>query len=221
MNRPYPWRCASCGTKAIQPAVIEHRSQVKHENSLHEVYIAALPVHQCMKCGIVLMGDDVDEIIRARLRDQLKLLKPSIIVACRKALAVTQGALADLCGFASESVCRWENGGVQSRSSDRLMRLFFGVPQVREFLMNLPTMPTLGEQVVWSVGDVEDYATRCLEYTPDAPQRGGPFGAFARNDRATTEPLAGGLSERNKDPPRSVPPSIPIPDLCTNTINSA
>ena len=157
MTRSYPWKCAECGSKAVQPAVIEHHAKVKHENTLHDVHVPNLPVHKCSNCGDVLVGEDADELIRATLRENLRLMPQASILSCRNALHVTQGELAEMCGFAAETLSRWENGGLQSRSSDKLLRLFFGLPQARKFLRDLQTSPRLGEAVVWDVAHTYDF----------------------------------------------------------------
>jgi transcriptional regulator with XRE-family HTH domain len=50
---------------------------------------------------------------------------------------LTQKEFAAAIGVAEANVSRWENGvQIQQRSSDNLLRIFFGVPQVRNMLMN-------------------------------------------------------------------------------------
>lgn len=201
MSRPYPWKCPDCKAKAVQPAVIEHCAQVKHENVLHDVYVRELPVHQCGECGAVIVGEDADEIIRAALRDKLRLLTPNKILACRKDLEYTQSVLADLCGFAAESLSRWENGGLQSRSSDRLMRLVFGVPEARAFLADLLVTPTLGEQVIWGEFKASEYPLYCPIGTTSIPNYCGILTPTSSSSIAAAEPVPSVEPERNKDPP--------------------
>lgn len=145
-----PWRCAQCGERAVVPAIVEHRGQVKHENVLHEVYVRELPVNKCGHCGLVTAGVETDTKIRETLRDQLHLLKPSIIRKCRAAIGITQERFALVAGFASETLSRWENGQLPSRLSSNFMRVYFGIPQVRVFLDSLIEDRSLGEYVVWN-----------------------------------------------------------------------
>src|SRR6185503_18113639 len=94
--RPYPWRCAECGKKAVEPGTIAHTAQIKHDNALHMVHVPELPIHRCAECGAVVMGEDADLAIRTKLRDDLGLLQPEVIRASRLALDLTQDDLGEL-----------------------------------------------------------------------------------------------------------------------------
>jgi putative zinc finger/helix-turn-helix YgiT family protein len=61
---------------------------------------------------------------------QLGLLTPQEIKAGRERLGLSQQGLAELLGLGGNSLSRWEKGRVyQSRSSDRLLRIVFEVPE--------------------------------------------------------------------------------------------
>lgn len=196
MNKPYPWRCATCNERAVKPATVDYRTKIKHENALHDVYVAAIPAHKCENCGAVSLGEDADNAVRAALRDNLHLLKSSTIRTCREELSMTQQTLADVCGFAPETLSRWENGVLQSRSSDRLLRVYFGVPAAREFLHDLQDNDALGQCVVWEVEGAES-DPYCIAIE---------FGGGYRAER----PVAPGPTKHYYPPPHRAdePPSL-------------
>lgn len=177
MNPSYPRRCVNCKQKALEPSSIEFRTEVKHENALHEVFVPDLPCEKCTNCGFVLLDEDADARVHEVLRQQLRLLPAATLTNCRNQLKVSQKRLAELCGFAPESVSRWESGTLQSRSTDRLFRLYFGVPQARQFLERLESDFELGASVIWEVECTAIYANDLLgqalvthrEHGPDPP----------------------------------------------------
>jgi transcriptional regulator with XRE-family HTH domain len=69
------------------------------------------------------------------LRRQAGLLSPTEIKEKRTKLALTQAQLASYLKVAESTVCRWERGGqIQQRAMDLLLRAFFSVPQMQQFL---------------------------------------------------------------------------------------
>jgi putative zinc finger/helix-turn-helix YgiT family protein len=131
-KRRFPRTCLSCNEKQVVQAVIDRIVEVKYDGSIHRVAVNGMPVERCDHCGAVSIGLDGDDAINAALREQLGLLSPAEIRACRKSLSLTQKQLAAELMCAEESISRWESGAViQSRSYDRLMRAFFCVPAVR------------------------------------------------------------------------------------------
>ncbi len=67
----------------------------------------------------------------------------------RTALGLTQSQLAELIGCAAESLSRWENGAIlQSRSYDRLLRLFFHLPIARALLRGVGPTTQFGRIAV-------------------------------------------------------------------------
>ena len=83
-SKPFPWRCAECGEKAIRPAVVDHSVQVKHENIVHDVRVDRLPVNKCENCGCILGTDEGEAVIDIAVRDHLHLLSPQVIKTCRQ-----------------------------------------------------------------------------------------------------------------------------------------
>ncbi|GDY00002.1 hypothetical protein LBMAG48_24050 [Phycisphaerae bacterium] len=147
MTRPYPWRCGTCGNKSVGPAVVPFTATLKHENTVHEVHLEAMPANKCDVCGEISVGEDADTMARDKLRETLGLLPAEVILQNRKLLEKKQDELAELLRVSEASISHWENGRIQSRSSDVLLRLYFAIPQVRHFLQERMANPKLGEQV--------------------------------------------------------------------------
>lgn len=84
---------------------------------------------------LVIEDDAATWRITVETYRQLGLLTPDEIRAGRERLGMNQQELQDLLGLGGNSLSRWENGRVyQSRSTDTLLRVVFGVPEVRAFL---------------------------------------------------------------------------------------
>jgi putative zinc finger/helix-turn-helix YgiT family protein len=130
---------------------ISHDFEVKHDGKLYPISIHNAPAERCSSCGNVTFGSDVDTSIDAALRDHLGLLTPEQIRANRKLLNLTQAQLAELICCAGETLSRWETGAiVQSRGADRLLRAFFGLPELRAFFTSMEHDRSLGAEVVFS-----------------------------------------------------------------------
>jgi transcriptional regulator with XRE-family HTH domain len=69
------------------------------------------------------------------LRKKLGLLHPEEIKTNRESLGLKQRELAEHLGTAEETISRWENGlMIQSRAMDKLLRLYFYLPEARQTL---------------------------------------------------------------------------------------
>lgn len=67
---------------------------------------------------------------------QIKLLAPEQIRDCRVQAELTQQELAEALGVPEATVMSWEDGvQMQTRSLDNLLRVFFGMPHLRQVLI--------------------------------------------------------------------------------------
>lgn len=137
-TKRFPWRCAECRELEVHPCTIQnHPAKMKHDGRTYEVCIPEFSVAKCRACGALHFDLGADRQFRAALRARLRLLTPEQIREYRTRLGLTQQQIADALGIAPETVSRWESGVmIQSRANDRFMRLFFGMPDVREKLTN-------------------------------------------------------------------------------------
>ena len=105
-----------------------------------------LLVPKCRSCGKLLFDPAANERITDALREQLGLLKPLQIRSGRELLGFTQEELAANLRIAPTAISRWEAGAqIQERALDLLMRLFFGLAEVRTAISNEGSARTLGE----------------------------------------------------------------------------
>ncbi len=135
MAKRYPRRCSECGKVTVQAAQIAHNARIKHDGKLHELHIANLPVDRCLTCGEVFFTNASSDMKSHALRAHLGLLQSEEIRQLLNDRRLTQREFARHLRVAEESVSRWLNGlSIQSRALDTLMRLYFGMPEVRNAL---------------------------------------------------------------------------------------
>ena len=131
-GRSYPRTCTKCREKRVRSVAIDRPMDVKYEGMLHSIIVRGMPAERCENCGATTYGNDSDAAVDRALRKHLGLLMAEEIRDARKALGISQIELASAIRCAKESVCRWEGGLlVQSRAYDRLLRAYFGSPEVR------------------------------------------------------------------------------------------
>jgi len=83
-----------------------------------------VPVWTCRSCGEQLMGDEAEEARHEAVCRYLGRLTPKEIRKVRQQHGLSQEELAELTGYGSASIKRWESGAlVQNQSADRFMRL--------------------------------------------------------------------------------------------------
>lgn len=144
--KPFPWRCVHCQEKAVNRECVSYSVVCDHDGREYTVSIPDLVVPKCRNCGRMIFDDDANRRITDALRAQVGLLKPVQIRAGREALGLTQEQLASKLRVASATVSRWETGAqVQQRALDLLMRLYFGLAEVRSALADEERVRTLGE----------------------------------------------------------------------------
>lgn len=133
--KPYPWKCAQCRQRTVNPTTIDYSTTIEHDGRTYELHVPQLSVARCETCGQVVLDDDANERISDALRRQLGVLLPAQIRQSRERLGISPTQLANDLGVAEASLSRWEAGAqIQSRALDRLLRLYFGYEQVRAVL---------------------------------------------------------------------------------------
>lgn len=146
--RPYPWHCPACGQEKVYQAHVTHSEVVDYEGEQHEILAEHVPVGQCRHCDAVYFSAASRQVIGEAVRRKLGLLTAQEIKVNRQQLDQTQQELAAAIGFAGESLCRWERGTLlQSRTTDNVLRAYFGLPVFRQFLQALPGDRSLGRTV--------------------------------------------------------------------------
>jgi len=120
----------------VYGATVDYATTMHHDGHAYTVKVDGLKTPSCVKCGQMMLDAEALAFLDDVFIRQINLLTPEQIHDQRMRANLTQQALADALGVHEETVARWEDGGqIQSRSLDNLLRLFFGLPQVREILI--------------------------------------------------------------------------------------
>ena len=147
-------KCHGCGKPFERRFAPPHVEKMKYDGARHDVLVEGMPQWQCDGCRITVTDDDSDTVVQDCLRRHIGLLTAAEIREARTTLGLTQSQLATLIGCAAESLSRWENGVIlQSRSYDRLLRVVFQLPVVREMLAGMSSDSAVGRTAVVGSGD--------------------------------------------------------------------
>lgn len=146
-EKPFPRRCFSCGERRVNRIEDRREVRVKYDGATYDLTVV-MPVNRCENCGATTLDNASHDATDHALRERIGLLHPHEIRAARTSLGLTQQQLASKIGCAAESLSRWENGlVVQSRVYDRMLRAFFHLPALRDFLASLDGDSSLGRAV--------------------------------------------------------------------------
>lgn len=133
--RPFPWKCGQCRQREVYPIEGAYSTEIVHDGRSYTVTLPSLRRFGCRNCGEVDLDEEASKQISQAFRRQAGLLTPEEIRQNRKMLGLTQEELAERLGVAEATLSRWENGWqIQQRSLDKLLRLFFALPEARQFL---------------------------------------------------------------------------------------
>ena len=114
---------------------VPYNARVNHDGRIYELDIPAWMWPSVGPVGTSVLDDLADEQISAALRSHLGLLTPAEIRRALRTLGMQQTTLAACLGIAAATLSRWLSGGlIQSRAMDNLLRVYFGIPAVREVL---------------------------------------------------------------------------------------
>lgn len=108
---------------------------IKHDGQLHKFTIPKLHLPICQACGEKIFTEKVDDQITEAFRAHLHLLTPAEIGAGLARLNLSVAEAAERLGIAEDDLAAWlDDRRVQPRALDNLLRVFFGVAEVREML---------------------------------------------------------------------------------------
>ncbi len=171
MKTPAGRHCHRCKGDVVLRHASPSIWEIKYDGAMRQVPVDQMPEWHCAACDVSTLHDDSDEILQDALRKHIRLLRPAELRTARESLGLKQKELADLTGCASESLSRWETGAVlQSRAYDRLLRLFFHLPEAREMLADLESDPTLGAMAVHSTLKWAHFAASAGPTTEDSAE---------------------------------------------------
>ena len=136
--KPYPHLCPECGATAVYAETTNYKTGFKYEGHLHEFEARDVALNKCRDCGGVILPNMALDQITEAFRRHVGLLTAQQISDDLQKLQLTQKDFAELLGVAPETVSRWlTNVQIQTRSLDRLMRLFFKSAELRKDLADM------------------------------------------------------------------------------------
>ncbi len=146
---PFPWPCGKCRQQTVERAAFPYSAELQYDGRTYSVEVPELHAPRCTNCGAMILDDQANDQITDVLRRQLGLLTPGQIRNNRESLGLKQRDFATLLGVGESTVSRWETGSqIQQRSLDKLMRIYFAIPEVRDALADKDGLLELGSSVV-------------------------------------------------------------------------
>ena len=128
-------RCGVCRRAEMKLICLpEYSMAYADDDSIHSIHVANFRVWQCTNpdCASIRIDNEGSQTLDNACRDQLLLLQPESIREQREKLGLTRTALAQALRIDEEALARYETGGqIQPGSVDKLLRLFFALPEVR------------------------------------------------------------------------------------------
>lgn len=129
-------KCIKCGSKKFETKQERASVEIKGERV---DYLADMDV--CANCGLQVASDDQMHSSYVRASDAYRakhqLLTSQEIIGFRNNMSMTQEQFAEYLGVGVASLKRWENGAVQEKASDELMRLKCSEQKLNEQLYDL------------------------------------------------------------------------------------
>ena len=125
-------------------AVFPYQLLIDHDSKKYDVAIPSFSAPKCIKCGTVSIDDVASEQIDTAFRRVAKLLTPEEIRQGRiQAGFNQQQEFAQCFGIGVSTLSRWETGAqIQQLHHDGMLRAFFAVPQMRDYLSSLHGLAT-------------------------------------------------------------------------------
>ncbi len=132
-------KCIKCGNKKLEKKQERASLEIKGEKV---DYIAEVDV--CTKCGMQSASDEQMQLSFINASDAYRkkyhLLTSNEIVNFRKKMNMTQDQFANYLGVGVASLKRWENGAIQEKANDELIRLKCSKEKLTEQLYDLESL---------------------------------------------------------------------------------
>lgn len=146
---PFPWPCGKCRQQTVVRETLPYSTEVQYDGRTYTVDVPRFEVPRCTNCGAMVLDDHANDQITDALRQQVGLLAPQQIRSNRESLGLKQRDFANLLAVGESTVSRWETGSqIQQKSLDKLMRLYFAMPDVRHALSDKDRIVELGSKVI-------------------------------------------------------------------------
>jgi putative zinc finger/helix-turn-helix YgiT family protein len=137
--KAFPHKCSNCRKQSVSPVIEDYSAALEHDGRSYSITVQGLSVLVCSECGERMLDREAGEKVNAALRTAAGLLQPHEIRQYRETLGINQKMLAEHLGIAPATLSRWETGAqIQQRGFDKLLRLYFALPVVRDYLVPKP-----------------------------------------------------------------------------------
>ncbi len=115
-------RCGSCGGEAVLGYDVQEFNYGPEADGI--VLSSEVPVWTCQACGDQVMGEEAEAIMHDAVCAHLGRLNPREVRSIRACFGMLQDDFAELTGYGTASIKRWEAGSqIQSESADKHLRL--------------------------------------------------------------------------------------------------
>jgi len=142
----YPRKCNQCAKKQVELKKISFDANVRHDGRDYSFKIPKLEIMVCKDCKEKVFTERVDRQINAAMRKHIGLMSPAEIRDGIKRIGMSQKEVAECLGLAEATLSRWLNETqIQSRSMDRLLRMFFAFPRARDILSSREPIDSFGK----------------------------------------------------------------------------
>jgi putative zinc finger/helix-turn-helix YgiT family protein len=136
-----PRKCPKCHERRLNEVTEQYESTREHDGRAYAIAIPDLEMLVCEACGNRIIPEDSDDRLSDALRRVVGVLAPAEIRESRLKLGLTQERMARDLGVAEATLSRWETGAqIQQRAFDKILRAYFGVPELRKFFSGLASL---------------------------------------------------------------------------------
>lgn len=140
MSRPFPWKCATCRERAVEPVLLDsYTMPIEQDGQSYDVVLKDVPATKCSRCQTLVLDESVDDRLSEEFRNVVGLMRPAQIRDCREAIGLTQIEVARALSIGEATFARWESGDqIQTRAMDRFLRAYLDLPDLRSYLADHP-----------------------------------------------------------------------------------
>lgn len=170
MNNKY--YCPNCN-KMMDSEVVERLETLSVRG---EVIQLKVKMRVCKECGEPLADDELDDISLKRFYDEYRrrnnLLFPNEIKKIREKYNMSQTEFAKLLGMGAKTITRYENGTIQERTHDNLIRAVnsnfvfsdFITREKKSNVSDLKNYEIKGDKLYFNLEKIEQQKAKCFAF---------------------------------------------------------
>lgn len=170
MNKKY--YCQKCN-KMMDSEVVERLETLSIRG---EVIQLKVKMRVCKECGEPLADDELDDISLKQFYDEYRrknnLLFPNEIKKIREKYNMSQTEFAKLLGMEEKTITRYENGTIQERTHDNLIRAVnnnfvfsdFITREKKSNVSDLKNYEIKGDELYFNLEKIEQQKVKCFAF---------------------------------------------------------